>query len=56
MRISESVLDVREDMCVHFLDWQNAFDSVDWNRLLEMRKNIGINWRERRLTCNLYMD
>ena len=53
--ISERVLDVKEVMCLCFIDWQKASDRVDWTKLLEMLRNIGVNWRERRLICNLYM-
>ena len=53
--ISERVLDVKEEMCLCFLDWQKAFDRVDWTKLLEMLRNIGFNYREHRLICNLYM-
>ena len=53
--ISERVLDVKEEMCLCFIDWQKAFDRVDWTKLLEMLRNIGVKWRECRLICNLYM-
>ena len=52
--IPERVLDVREEICLSFIDWQKAFYRVDWTKLLEMLRNIGFNWRERRLICNLY--
>ena len=32
-----------------------GFDHVDSTKLLEMLRNIGINWREHRLIHNLYM-
>ena len=41
--ISERVLDVKEEMCLCFIDWQKAFDRVDWTKLLEMPRNIGVN-------------
>ena len=44
--ISERVLDVKEEMCLCFIDWQKAFDRVDWTKLLEMLRNIGVNWGE----------
>ena len=53
--ISERVLDVKEEMCLCFIDWKKAFDRVDWTKLLEMLRNIGVYWRERRLILNLYM-
>ena len=57
MRIlSEKVLDVKEEMCLCFIDWQKDFDRVvDWIKLLEMLRHIGVNWRERRIIRNLYM-
>jgi Reverse transcriptase (RNA-dependent DNA polymerase). len=42
-------------MCLYFIDSQKAFDRVDWTKLLEMLRNIGVNWTERRLIHNLYM-
>ena len=32
-----------------------GFDRVDWTKFLEMLRNIGVNWMERRLICNLHM-
>ena len=47
MRItSERVLDVKEEMCLCFIDWQRACDRVDWTKLQEMLRNIEVNWRE----------
>ena len=48
------MLDVKEEICLCFIDWQKAFDCVDWTKLLEMLRNIGVNWREHRLIRNLY--
>jgi len=44
--ISERVLDIKEEMCLCFINWQKAFDRVGWTKLLEMLRNIGVNWRE----------
>jgi len=43
-------------MCVCFLDWQNAFDRINWSKLIQILNKTGINWRERRLINKLYMD
>jgi Reverse transcriptase (RNA-dependent DNA polymerase). len=53
--ISEMMLDVIKDKFPCFIDWQKAFDRVDWTKLLEILRNIGVNWREHRLIRNLYM-
>ena len=53
--ISERVPDIKEEMCLCFIDWQKAFDRDDWVKLLEMFRNIEVNWWERRLIRKLYM-
>ena len=47
--ISERVLEIKEEMCLCFIDWQKALI------VLEMLRKIGLNWRERRIIRNLYM-
>ena len=42
-------------MYLCFIYWQKAFDHVDWTKLLEMLRNIGVHWREHRLIHNIYM-
>jgi len=44
-----------EDLCVCFIDWKQAFDRVNWIKLMQILKGTGIDWRERRLISNLYM-
>jgi hypothetical protein len=45
-------LDIGEEICICFVDWQKAFDCVNWTKL----KETGIDWRERKLMSKLYMD
>jgi hypothetical protein len=37
------------------LDWQKAFDRVNLTKLMQILKETGIDWRERRMIRNLYM-
>jgi len=53
--ISERTLEIDEELCVCFIDWQKAFDRVNWTKLMQILKGTGIDWRERRLISNLYM-
>jgi hypothetical protein len=46
---------VDEELCACFVDWQKAFDRVNWTKLMQSIKEIGIDWRERRLISNFYM-
>jgi len=53
--ISERTLEIDEELSVCFIDWQKAFDRVNWTKLMQILKENGIDWRERRLISNLYM-
>jgi hypothetical protein len=54
--ISERTLDIDEELCACFLDWQKAFDRVNWTKLMQIVQGTGIDWRERRLISKLYME
>ena len=54
--IAERTLKIDEELCTCFIDWQKAFDRVNWTKLMQILKISGINWRERRLISKLYMD
>jgi hypothetical protein len=54
--ISERTLVIDEELCACFIDWQKAFDRVNWTKLMQILKGIGIDWRERILISKLYME
>ncbi|PNF18588.1 hypothetical protein B7P43_G06262 [Cryptotermes secundus] len=54
--IAERTLEIDEELCVCFIDWQKAFDRVNWTKLMQILKETGIDWHERRLISKLYMD
>jgi hypothetical protein len=53
--ISERKLEIDEELSVCLIDWQKAFDRVNWTKLMQILKETVIDWRERRLISNLYM-
>jgi hypothetical protein len=55
LRISERTLEIDEELSFCFIDWQKKFDRVNWTKLMQILKETGIDWRERRLISNLYM-
>jgi len=55
IRVSERTLEIDEEVCVCFIDWQKAFDSVNWTKLMQILKETGTDWREKRLISNLFM-
>ena len=54
--IAERTLEIDEELCICFIDWQKAFDRVNWTKLMQILKRTGIDWRDRRLISKLYMD
>ena len=54
--IAERTLEIDEELCVCFIDWQEAFDRVNWTKLMQILKRTGIDWRDRRLISKLCMD
>jgi hypothetical protein len=54
--ISERISDVDEELYACFVDWQKAMEHVTWTKLMQIRKETGIDWRERRNINQLYMD
>jgi hypothetical protein len=53
--LSEKVLDHGNELFICFVDFEKAFDRVDWVKMLDILKHIGVDWRDRRLICELYM-
>ena len=54
--IAERTLEIDEELCICFIDWQKAFDRVNWTKLMQILKRTRIDWRERSLISKLYMD
>jgi len=54
--IAERTLEIDEELCICFIDWQKAFDHVNWTKLMQILKRAGFDWRERRLISKFYVD
>ena len=48
-------MEIEAELCVCFIDWQKAFDRVNWTKLMQILKVNGIEWRESKLISKLYM-
>jgi hypothetical protein len=46
--ISERTLEIDEELSVCLIEWQKAFDQVNWTKLMQILKVTGIDWRERK--------
>jgi hypothetical protein len=38
-----------------FMDWQTELDHTKWAKLIHTLQKTGLDWRERKLICKLYM-
>jgi hypothetical protein len=47
--ILEQTMDIGEEICICFIDWQKAVDCLKWTKLMKILKKTDIDWRERRL-------
>jgi len=54
--IAEQTLEIDEELCICFIDWQKTFDRVNWTKLMQILNIGGIDWRERRIISKLYID
>ena len=50
----ERNLEYNNKVYVCYVDYEKAFDRVDWTKLMMILENIGIDWRDRKLLWNLY--
>jgi hypothetical protein len=41
--MSERTLEIDAEVCVCFIDWQKAFDRVNWTKLMQIIKGTGID-------------
>jgi hypothetical protein len=44
--ISEPTVEIDEELCVCFVDWQKASDRFNWTKLMQILKGTGIDWRD----------
>jgi len=47
-------LEYNNKVYVCYIDYEKAFDHVDWTKLMTILQNVGVNWRDRKLIWNLY--
>ncbi|PGH37471.1 MAG: hypothetical protein CRN43_21000, partial [Candidatus Nephrothrix sp. EaCA] len=53
--LTERSLEHKQEVYICFVDYEKAFDRVDWKKLINALRRMGVDWRERRLIGNLYL-
>jgi len=54
--ICERSLEHGNEIFICFVDFEKAFDRIDWVKMIEILKKIGVDWRDRRLILKLYLN
>ena len=54
--LCERSLEYGNEIFICFVDFEKAFDRIDWVLMLKILKKIGVDWRDRRLIMNLYRN
>jgi len=45
--IAERTFKIDEELCISFIDWQKAFDRVNWTKLMQiLRELVSIGVKE----------
>ena len=53
--LCERSIEHNNDVYICFVDFEKAFDRVNWVKMMDALKSIGVDWRDRRLIRELYM-
>ena len=54
--ICESSLKYGNNVCICFVDFEKAFDRVDWEKMMKVLQSMGVDWRDRGVVCELCMS
>ena len=53
--ICERSLEFGNNVYICFVDFDKAFDRVNWEKMMKVLQSIGVDWRDRRMVSDLYM-
>src|SRR5580698_431469 len=53
--LCERSIEHNNDVYICFVDFEKAFDRVNWVKMMDALKSIGVDWRDRKLIRELHM-
>ena len=54
--LCERNIEFNNEIYICFVDFEKAFDRVNWRLLMDTLKKIGVDWRDRRMIRQLYLN
>ena len=54
--ICERSLEFGNNVYICFVDFEKAFDTVNWEKITKVLQSIGADWRDQRMISELYMN
>src|SRR6476469_5406574 len=54
--ICERSLEFGNNVYICFIDFEKAVDRVNWEKMMKVLQRIGVDWRDRRMISQLYMN
>src|SRR6476619_4214374 len=54
--ICERSLDCGNYVYICFVDFEKAFDRVNWEKMVKVLQSRGVDWRDRRMISELYRN
>src|SRR6476469_6237387 len=54
--ICERSLEFGNNVYICFVDFEKAFDRVNWEKTMKVLQSIGVDWRDRRMISELYIN
>ena len=53
--LTDRSLENGNDLYICYIDFEKAFDRVRWDKMMEILKELSVDWRDRRMIKDLYM-
>src|SRR6476469_6734324 len=54
--ICQRSLEFGNNAYICFVDFEKAFDRMNWEKMMKVLQSIGVHWRDRRMISELYMN
>src|SRR5277367_4187123 len=54
--LCERSMEHGNDVYICFVDFEKVFDRVSWEKMMKVLQNLGVDWRDRKMISELYLN